>query len=349
MTAFPAEPAPADTVLDVRALGVSFRTPRGLVPAIRDVSFSLRAGRTLALVGESGSGKSTTGLALLGLHGEKTAMAEGQILLSDRNGAVSDVNRLPPRHLRAIRGSEIAMIFQEPMSSLNPLQSIGTQIAEAIFLHQPAGRAQMLAQATDLLATLGVPDPEGTVRRYPHELSGGMRQRVMIAMALACNPRILIADEPTTALDVTIQAQILDLLTRLQKRTGMSMLFVTHNLGVVREIADDVAVMYGGRIVESGTVEQVFDTPRMPYTRALLRSLPQMRRPGEPRRRLEAIRGSIPGPLNHPPGCAFHPRCDFMQSGICDSQQPELLPVTEETGERHLAACHFRMTPGQED
>lgn len=329
--------ASSDMLVDIRNLGISFISPRGSIEALKSVSFSIRPGRTLALVGESGSGKSTTGLALMRLHDkEEKVMLSGDATLTMRDGSRENLLTMSERKLRAVRGREIAMVFQEPMSSLNPIYTVGTQICEALSLHERLSRSEARTRASDLLAQLGVPDPVGAIHRYPHELSGGMRQRVMIAIALACSPRLLIADEPTTALDVTIQAQILELLAELQARTGMAMLFITHNLGVVREIAHDVAVMYGGSIVEAGPVDDVFGTPRMPYTQALLRSLPTLSGSARQKARLEAIRGSIPSPHYRPSGCYFHPRCDHSLQGLCDATAP----VLERYGTNHSVACH---------
>ncbi len=326
-----------DALLTVRNLQVQFTTAHGAVPAVKGVSFTIGRGETVALVGESGSGKSTTGLALMGLHASgSTVKTGGEFNLRFKDGAVRDLNRLTQRQLRSVRGGEIAMIFQEPMSSLNPIYTIESQIREAIRLHEPMTKAAARARIQDLLASLGVPDPRGTMQRYPHQLSGGMRQRIMIAMALACNPSLLIADEPTTALDVTIQAQILDLLRGIQARTGMSILFITHNLGVVAELAQRVLVMYGGQVVEAGPVEEVFARPRMPYTRALLRSLPRLRGASDERSRLEAIPGAVPSPLHSPSGCYFHPRCALRVPGLCDQTAPGL----EECSPDHVVSCH---------
>jgi len=300
--------------LDVRNLGTTFLTEEGAVHAVADVSFAIQAGRTTALVGESGSGKSVTSLTLMRLL-PRTAAAQvsGQALFFDRAGHAVDLLQVPEARMRSIRGNEVAMIFQEPMTSLNPVLRIGEQVAESLRRHQGMDRAAALAQAQRLLELVEIPDAQRRLREYPHELSGGMRQRVMIALAMACDPVLLIADEPTTALDVTIQAQILALMRRLQAETGMSILFVTHNLGVVAHHADDVAVMYAGRVVESAPVVDLFDRPRHPYTRGLLACLPGHQRSGAGQRgtrRLYAIRGQVSSPLAPPPGCAFEPRCD---------------------------------------
>nr|WP_152094739.1 MULTISPECIES: ABC transporter ATP-binding protein [Rhizobium] len=303
----------AQPVLDIRGLRTVFRTRGGELTAVRDIDLTIDAGETLALVGESGSGKSVTSLSVMRLLTRNVGkIAAGSIRLRDRQGIVSDLATLDNRRMREVRGGDIGMIFQEPMSSLNPVLTIGDQIAEPIRIHRRADRATAMREAIALLESVGIPDAQRRVRQYPHELSGGMRQRATIAMALACDPVLLIADEPTTALDVTIQAQILDLLQRLQRERGMAILFVTHNLGVVAEIADRVAVMYAGRIVEEGPTETVFRNPRHPYTRGLLASMPRlgeatrMRQAGEP---LYAIPGVVPSLTRMPSGCAFAPRC----------------------------------------
>jgi oligopeptide transport system ATP-binding protein len=320
----------------VRDLAVRFATPAGTVLAVDGVSFDIKRGETLALVGESGSGKSTAALALMGLAGAGArATVEGRIALRLKDGSERDVNRLSARDLRQVRGNEIAMIFQDPMSSLNPVYTVASQIVEAIALHQKATQAAARARAVELLRTMGIPNPAKCMTSYPHQLSGGMRQRVMIAVALSCEPSLLVADEPTTALDVTIQAQIIELLKRVQTRTGMAILFITHNLGLVAEIADRAMVMYAGRVVEQGAVDEVFRHPRMPYTQALLRSLPRLGRPRGPGQRLEAIPGNVPSALMRPPGCAFHPRCGFTVQGLCDARSPAL----EQCAAGHVVAC----------
>jgi oligopeptide transport system ATP-binding protein len=329
----------SDSLLQVRDLVVAYDD---MPPAVDSISFDIHPGETLALVGESGSGKSTTAFALMGLQtGAANVRTSGQVCLRLKDGSTRQLLDLSKKELRRIRGSEVAMIFQEPMSSLNPVYTIGAQIVEAIRLHTPMGRADALREAISLLESLGVSDPASVVKRYPHELSGGMRQRVMIAIALSCKPRLLIADEPTTALDVTIQAQIIELLRELQKRTGMAMLFITHNLGVVAEIAHRTMVMYGGKVVESGPVADVFSQPRMPYTRALLRSLPNMY--GEDRR-LYTINGNVPNNSTRPSGCNFHPRCDASRKHLCDTREPTL----ERCGPDHLVSC-LRWTEIEQD
>jgi len=325
-------PGPAmeeDEILAVRDLSVAFHTPVGPVPAVQGVSFALRRGETLALVGESGSGKSVTSLAMLRLTPRAPfCRIGGSVLLRGADGRVRDLVTLPEAEMRDVRGRDAAMVFQEPMTSLNPVHRVGDQIAEAIRFHEGLGRRAALDRAADLLELVGIPDPRRRLASYPHELSGGMRQRVMIAMALSCEPTLLIADEPTTALDVTIQAQILELLRRLQERTRMAVIFITHNLGVVAEIADRVMVMYAGRVVEQAPVGPLFGAPLMPYTRGLLRSVPRLDRAGLGAglgtERLEAIPGTVPDPLNPPPGCGFAPRCGGFAPGLCDAAVPPL-------------------------
>ncbi|NTJ62699.1 ABC transporter ATP-binding protein [Agrobacterium rhizogenes] len=328
----------AQPVLDIRGLRTVFRTRGGELTAVRDIDLTINAGETLALVGESGSGKSVTSLSVMRLLTRNVgAIAAGSIRLRDRKGIVSDLATLDDRHMREIRGGDIGMVFQEPMSSLNPVLTIGDQIAEPIRIHRRADRATATREATALLESVGIPDAKRRVRQYPHELSGGMRQRATIAMALACDPVLLIADEPTTALDVTIQAQILDLMQRLQRECGMAILFVTHNLGVVAEIADRVAVMYAGRIVEEGPTETVFRNPRHPYTRGLLASMPRlgeatrMRQAGEP---LYAIPGVVPGLTRMPSGCAFAPRCAHAIQACS-----EAVPSLETVEASHASRC----------
>ena len=314
--------------LEVRHLSTSFDTDEGRIQSVADVSFSIRAGKTTAIVGESGSGKSVTSLTLMRLLPRDAAtQVSGQALFVNRAGETLDLLTLPEQRMRAIRGNEVAMIFQEPMTSLNPVLRIGEQIAESLRLHKGMDGAAALAQAQRMLELVEIPAAAQRVREYPHQLSGGMRQRVMIALAMACDPTLLIADEPTTALDVTIQAQILALMRRLQAETGMSILFITHNLGVVAHHADDVAVMYAGRIVESTSVKDLFARPQHPYTQGLLACLPGHQRRNAPpvdgKRRLYAIRGQISSPLAPPPGCAFEPRCD-RAIGACREAMPAL-------------------------
>jgi oligopeptide/dipeptide ABC transporter ATP-binding protein len=313
-------------LLEVRPLRTPFATSEGDVRAVDDVSFSIRAGTTLGLVGESGCGKSITSLSIMGLVPQPPARIGGEVLF-----AGEDLLALPPSRLRDLRGDQIAMIFQEPMTSLNPAFTIGDQIAEALERHRGLKRAEAMARAVELLRRVRIPSPEARVDDYPHKLSGGMRQRVMIAMALACDPKLLIADEPTTALDVTIQAQILDLLRRLRDETGMALLLITHDLGVIAEVADEVAVMYLGRIVEKAPVRSLFEAPQHPYTIGLLGSIPKLHGAAE---RLAAIEGMVPSPLAPPQGCRFNPRCPFAVEQ-CRADEPLLLEIAP----GHRAAC----------
>ena len=318
-------------LLEVEELRVRFRTDDGDVPAVNGVSFTVGRGETLALVGESGSGKSVTSLAVMRLMPRGgNVLVEGQIRFQGQ-----DLLALPEDAMRRIRGDRVAMIFQEPMTSLNPVRSIGDQIAEAIITHRRVGRVAALARAAELLDLVGIPDARRRLSSFPHHLSGGMRQRAMIAMALSCEPDILIADEPTTALDVTVQAQVLDLLRRLQERTQMAVIFITHNLGVVAEIADRVMVMYSGRIVEEAEVVPLFKRPLMPYTRGLLRSVPRPQASASRTARLAAIAGNMPDPAALPPGCSFHPRCAHAERGRCDAAIPPL----EAASEAHRVRC----------
>ena len=305
-------PSAHGPLLQVSHLRTHFSTETGWVKAVEDVSFTLDAGETLAMVGESGSGKSVTSLSIMGLIADPPGrIAGGEILFRTRAGPVVDLARLPSRALRKLRGRDIAMIFQEPMTSLNPVFSIGDQIAEAAVLHLGMGRGEAMRRALDMLELVEIPAAKRRLGEYPHQLSGGMRQRVMIAIALACNPLLLIADEPTTALDVTIQAQILALLDKLRRDLGMAVLFITHNLGVVAEVADRAVVMYAGKVVEEGDVRALFRKPRHPYTQGLLACLPRRALDTLVRgatRRLTAIPGQVASPRDPLPGCAFAPR-----------------------------------------
>ena len=314
-------------LLEVRDLFTQFHTDDGVVRAVDGVSFDVAAGETVAVVGESGSGKSVTALSILRLVPEPPGrIAGGSIRF---RGA--ELLELPAAGMRAIRGREISMVFQEPMTSLNPVFPCGEQIAEAVRVHEGASRAAARARAIEMLRKVGVPSPEQRADEYPHQLSGGMRQRVMIAMALACRPALLIADEPTTALDVTVQAQILELLERLQEELGMAVLLVTHDLGVVAETADRVVVMYAGQVVETATVEDLFQAPRHPYTAGLLASRPRL---GERHERLRVIPGSVPDPLDPPSGCRFHPRCPCaIERCVVE------MPALEEIRPGHRARC----------
>ncbi|MGR3360198.1 MAG: ABC transporter ATP-binding protein [Paracoccus sp. (in: a-proteobacteria)] len=323
--------ASSDTILSVQNLGVSFGRGRAAVTALRDVSFSLERGRTLALVGESGSGKSLTSLALMGLLPPSGRVRSGRLEFRGRDGSLTDLAGLDAAGFRRLRGPGISMIFQEPMSSLNPLFTIGDQIGEMLFLHETLPAAQRRKRVIEMLELVEIPGAAARVDAYPHELSGGMRQRVMIAMGLICNPALLIADEPTTALDVTIQAQILDLMRRLQKDLGMSILFITHDMGVVAEMADDVAVMYAGAVVEQAGVMDLFDDTRHPYSQGLLNSIPREGlAAGE---RLVPIAGTVPALTDLPPGCAFAPRCPHARA---ECRAPVAL---REKAPGHLAAC----------
>jgi peptide/nickel transport system ATP-binding protein len=323
----------------VRNLSTSFLTDRGRVVAVSDVSFDIPSGSTLALVGESGSGKSVTSLGLMGLHGKNShAAVGGEAWFVKRDGTRVDLLALSEGEKRRLRGNELAMIFQEPMTSLNPVFTVGEQIAESARLHLGMDRGEALRHARKMLELVEIPAAERRVHEYPHQLSGGMRQRVMIALAMACNPPLLVADEPTTALDVTIQAQILALIQRLRTETGMSVLFITHNLGVVAQYADQVAVMYAGRIVETAAVGSLFAAPRHPYTQGLLACLPGMavreRNADGARPRLTAIRGQVCSPFDPPPGCAFAPRCP-QRADECDTAMPPLATF----GESRQARC----------
>ncbi len=291
-----------DTLIDVHDLRTYFETEDGVARAVDGVSWSLPRGKTLALVGESGCGKSVTALSIMRL----VPSPPGRIVSGEIRFEGQDLTRLSEKQMRAIRGNQIAMIFQEPMTSLNPVYTVGNQIVEAIELHQNLRGKPAWDLAVDTLRQVGIPAPEQRVHEYPHQMSGGMRQRVMIAMALSCDPSLLIADEPTTALDVTIQAQILDLLRKLQRERGMSVLLITHDLGVVAEVADEVCVMYASRIVERAEVTELFANPLHPYTQGLFRSMPRL---GESKHRLDVIPGNVPNPLRLPAGCKFEPRC----------------------------------------
>lgn len=301
-------------LLRINDLTVAFKTPRGEALAVNRLNLELNDGQILGIVGESGSGKSLTSLAIMGLLPGAVSRVEGSILFREDNLLAKT-----ERQMRAIRGIEIAMIFQEPMTSLNPAYTIGNQLIETIRLHQRLCKKQAYARAIEMLKLVRIPSPDKRMRQYPHELSGGMRQRVMIAIALSCHPKILIADEPTTALDVTIQADIIDLLKELRDTLSMSIIMISHDLGAISEIADRVMVMYAGEAVEYGGVERIFSLPAHPYTRGLLRSIPSL---SEKRRRLETIAGSVPAGGELPSGCAFHPRCPYRRP-VCESDDPE--------------------------
>ncbi len=305
--------APGPVLLDVSGLSVSFPSERGPVPAVRDVSFQVRPGEVVAVVGESGSGKTVTLLSVLGLV-DARARITGSVIFRGRR-----ILELTDRAMRSIRGREIALISQDPMTALTPVYTIGDQIAEQIRAHERVARAEARRRAVALLGEVGLPAPAEAVTRYPHQLSGGMRQRAVIAMALSCNPALLVADEPTTALDVTVQAQVLDLLRRLRRDHGSAVVLITHDMGVVGEMADRVLVMYAGRVVESGPADDIFDDPWHPYTWGLLASIPPVRGPRP--HRLASIPGTPPSPVGLPPGCAFAPRCRFARA-ICKTPPP---------------------------
>ena len=314
-----------ELVLEIRDLHTYFPLEEGMLKAVNGVSLTIHKNRTLGVVGESGCGKSVTAQSILRIVPEFAQMA-GEILLH-KNGHIIDLASLAPsgREIRDIRGRDISMIFQEPMTAFSPVHSVGEQIMEAVLVHEDVPKAEARAQAIELLKLVGIPIPEERVDAYPHQLSGGMRQRAMIAMALVLKPMLLIADEPTTALDVTIQAQILRLMKTLQAEMGMSIMFITHDLGVIANMADDVAVMYLGRVVEYGSVRQIFRTPKHPYTQALLRSIPRTGR--RARVRLETIEGIVPVPLDPPDICPFADRCTQFIPGRCDEKVPDFLGI----------------------
>ncbi len=333
------EPAP-ESVLRITGMKTHFFTREGVVKAVDGVDLAVPRGKTVCVVGESGCGKSITARSIMRLIERPGQIIDGSIEWRPDRGSdtMIDITRLGHRdpRLRSIRGGDIGMIFQEPMASLSPMHTIGDQLVEAIRIHLKLGPAEARTLGIDMLRKVGIPQPEQRIDSYPFQLSGGMCQRVMIAIALSCSPKLLIADEPTTALDVTTQARILDLLTGLQADSDMSMLFITHDMGVVAEIADEVTVMYLGRVAEHGTVDQIFNDPKHPYTRALLESIPRMRSGGR-RKSLSAIRGMIPHPQNRPAGCPFNNRCDHAIKGVCDQELPESAAF----GESHVAHCHL--------
>ncbi len=319
----------SDEILRVSGLQTHFHTEDGIVRAIDGVDLALKRGETVAIVGESGSGKSVTCLSIMRLIQHPGRVAAGEILFRGKAGAVCDLLKLDESAMRKIRGNDIAMIFQEPMTSLNPVFRVGDQIAEAVIQHRGVGAREAVRMAAEMLRRVGIADPEQRVQDYPHQMSGGMRQRVMIAMALSCDPAVLVADEPTTALDVTIQAQILDLMRTLRGAAsqGMSIMFITHNMGVVAEIADRVMVMYAGQTVEEAPVRELFKNPRHPYTRGLLASIPRGRGGSSGRRvPLQAIPGAVPNPLERLPGCAFAPRCGYALDA-CRAAPPPLAQI----------------------
>jgi len=316
-----------DVLLEVRDLKTHFYTEDGVVPAVDGVSFSLNRGETLGIVGESGSGKSVTSLSVMRLIPYPAGkIIDGEILFEGEN-----LLDKTDEEMRRIRGNEISMIFQEPMTSLNPVFTVGDQIMEAIILHQNVGHRQALDRAIEMLRLVGIPAPERRIDDYPHQMSGGMRQRAMIAMALSCNPKLLIADEPTTALDVTIQAQILDLMMDIKREFTTSIMLITHDLGVIAETADKVMVMYAGKIVESADVISIFKKPAHPYTEGLIGSIPKVNEDCE---RLSTIEGAVPNPFDMPKGCRFHPRCRYAKN-ICREQEPQLVDLDSD----HQVSC----------
>lgn len=331
------EPAAPGAFLEVRDLKVHFPTDDGLVKSVDGLTFQLEKGKTLGIVGESGSGKSVTSLAVMGLHRQgprgKNVRMSGEIWLGGKELVGAE-----PDEVRRMRGREMAMIFQDPLSAMHPYYTVGNQIVEAYRVHNDVSKKIARKRAIELLDRVGIPEPDKRVDSYPHEFSGGMRQRAMIAMALVNNPELLIADEPTTALDVTVQAQILDLIRDLQKEFGSAVIIITHDLGVVAEIADDILVMYGGRCVERGPVEDIFYAPQHPYTWGLLGSMPRIDR--DQTERLIPVKGSPPSLINVPSGCAFNPRCpyaDIPKGGVTRTDRPQL----REVGSRHYSACHM--------
>jgi peptide/nickel transport system ATP-binding protein len=324
-------------LLQVKNLKIALKVDNNFIPIVDGVDLSLEPGKVLGLVGESGCGKSVTALSLLRLLSKELKIVDGKILFDGQNGdGAVDIANLKPKgkDIQSIRGGAVSMIFQEPMSSFSPLHTIGYQIMEVIQLHLNASKKKAREMTIALLERVGIGDASRTIDRYPGQFSGGMRQRAMIAKALSCNPSLLIADEPTTALDVTIQAQILKLMRDMQQEFGSSIIFISHDLGVVGQMADEVAIMYMGKIIEQGPTIEIFKTPQHPYTVNLLAAIPRL---GdlEARKRLEPIKGTVPGLFSRPSGCAFHPRCDSFMAGICDGNFPELREVSE----NHWVAC----------
>jgi peptide/nickel transport system ATP-binding protein len=324
--------APSKAFLDIRDLRVHFKTDDGLVRAVDGLSFQLERGSTLGIVGESGSGKSVTSLAVLGLHRGGGTRVSGEIWLDGQ-----ELISASPDEVRQLRGRKMAMIFQDPLSAMHPFYKVGDQIVEAYRVHNDVSKKEARTRAIDMLERVGIPQPDKRIDDYPHQFSGGMRQRAMIAMSLICSPDLLIADEPTTALDVTVQAQILDLIRDLQDEFGSAVIIITHDLGVVAELADDILVMYGGKVVEYGSAHEVFRAPEHPYAWGLLGSMPRLDR--EVRDRLQPIKGTPPSLINLPSGCSFHPRCAYAGvNGIpCRTEEPELLVARR----YHAAACHI--------
>jgi oligopeptide/dipeptide ABC transporter ATP-binding protein len=331
----------ADPILRVRDLRTYFFPEEGTVKAVDGASFDVHPGRTLGIVGESGCGKSVTARSILRIVERPGRIVSGEIWLRRDGAGETDLAVLDPtgREMRQVRGGDIGLVFQEPMTSFSPVHTVGNQMVETIQLHQQVSKAEARNRAIEMLRRVGIPRPERRVDEYAFQLSGGLRQRAMIALALSCGPRLLIADEPTTALDVTTQAQILDLLRDLQSREGMAIVLITHNLGVIAEMCDAVVVMYLGRVVEEGPVDAIFHAPRHPYTRALLRSIPSIQ--ARPRTKLPTIAGSIPHPYNRPPGCPFHPRCPEFMPGTCDAAEPAL----EAVADGQVASCFLYQRP----
>ena len=320
----------AEPLLEVKDLKVHFRTDDGVVKAVDGVSYSIAPGETLGIVGESGSGKSVTSLTVMGLTNSPQADISGEVIFQGQ-----DLLKLPPDEMRTIRGDKISMIFQDPMTSLHPFYKVGDQIAEAILQHQNVSKKEAFQGAVDMLAKVNIPRPDERAKQFPHEFSGGMRQRAMIAMALALNPDLLIADEPTTALDVTVQAQILDLIDRLKDEFNAAVIIITHDLGVVAEHCDNIQVMYAGKAVEFGNTDDIYYNPHHPYTWGLLSSIPRL---DDDLDRLVPIQGLPPSLINVPPGCAFHPRCPYRFEP-CDKEVPALIP----SDGHHAAACHLSL------
>lgn len=306
-------------ILEVKDLHTSFFTDAGEVKAVNGISFNLEPGKTLGIVGESGSGKSVTAYSIMQILAETGKITGGEVRFHGE-----DITKWNSKQMQKFRGEKCSIIFQDPMTSLNPVFTVGSQLIEAILLHTDKNKKEAWARAVEMLTLVGVNEPESRMKQYPHELSGGMRQRVMIAMALSCNPKLLICDEPTTALDVTIQAQILDLINELKEKLGTSIMMITHDLGVIAEVADDVMVMYAGKIVEYGTADQIFETPMHPYTHGLMNCIPKLN--DEEETRLHVIPGMVPSPDRMPKGCAFCPRCSEAKK-ICEEKMPELMEV----------------------
>ena len=343
-----------NVLVEIKNLCTYFHLAEGVVRAVDGVNLTINRGKTLGVVGESGCGKSVTALSLMRLVQPPGRIERGEIIyyrtlqMSD-SSATSDVIHLTElkansHEMRGIRGNQISMVFQEPMTAMSPVLTVGRQIMEAIELHQKVSRSEARTRAIDILARVGLPHPERIVDNYPFELSGGMRQRAVIAMALSCNPHLLIADEPTTALDVTTEAQILDLMRNLQDEFGMAIMYITHNLGVIAEMADEVAVMYLGRVVEQASVNDIFFSPLHPYTQALLQSIPQLEdavAADHRQRRLQTISGMVPDPYSRLKGCSFHPRCPHAIAGVCDAEEPQVLQVEE----GHTVQCHLYAKP----